>query len=64
METHDGAAPVITKTISFVVRVSREPSGEIAGVVERVSSGVKVRFEGLAGVSAVINEMLTREDTP
>ncbi|MBM4439781.1 MAG: hypothetical protein FJ027_05145 [Candidatus Rokubacteria bacterium] len=59
MERRHGA-----KTISFVVRISREPSGAITGVVERVSSGVKVRFEGVAGVAPVINDLLTREDTP
>ena len=50
-------------TLSFVVRLTVEPTGEVTGVVERVATGEKVRFVGCDGVSAVIATLLAKEKT-
>jgi hypothetical protein len=51
----DGAA---TEYVSFVVRLTRNDAGEVSGVVERVKTGEKVRFEGVDGVCRVIARMI------
>jgi len=45
-------------TMTFIVRVSRNESGRIAGVVERVRTGAKERVDGLGAISAAIARML------
>ena len=52
----------VPTTASFIVRVWRRPSGALAGVVERVATGHKERFEGCEAVGAVISLMLAKED--
>jgi hypothetical protein len=49
-----GKASIMT----FIVRVSRNESGRIAGVVERVRTGEKERVDGLEAISAAIARML------
>jgi hypothetical protein len=44
--------------VSFVVRVSFEPGGQLTGVVERVATGAKQAFTGVSAVGAVIARML------
>ena len=44
--------------MTFIVRVSRNESGRIAGVVERVRTGEKERVDGLEAISAAIARML------
>jgi len=50
-------------TLSFIVRLSVESSGEVTGVVERVATGEKVRFVGYEGVSPVIAKLVAGEKT-
>ena len=44
--------------MTFIVRVSQNESGRIAGVVERVRTGEKERVDGLAAISGAIARML------
>lgn len=44
--------------VSFVVRLTRSDGGQVTGVVERVRTGEKVRFEGVEGVCRVIARMI------
>ena len=44
--------------ITFVVRLQRMGATEIVGVVERVKTGEKVRFEGVEGIGPAIAGML------
>ena len=52
-----GAAPA-----AFVVRVVRDPSGDLAGVVERMRTGAKERFEGTSAIGPLIARMLGAAD--
>jgi hypothetical protein len=47
---------------SFIVRVISDDKGERSGVVERVRTGVKERFRGVAAIGIVIGQMLDREE--
>ena len=58
----DAEAPV-TAWISFIVRVSRMPA-QLAGIVERVQTGEKHRFEGAAELCRVIERIVRGELTP
>jgi hypothetical protein len=44
--------------ITFVVRLQRMGATEIVGVVERVKTGEKVRFEGVEGIGPAIAGIL------
>lgn len=44
--------------ITFVVRLQRQGAREIVGVVERVKTGEKVRFEGVEGIGPAIAGLL------
>ena len=44
--------------ITFVVRLQRVGVTDIIGVVERVKTGEKVRFEGVDGIGPAIAGML------
>jgi hypothetical protein len=43
---------------TFIVRASRDASGRLHGIVERVKTGEKARFSGADGLSGVIERML------
>jgi hypothetical protein len=45
---------------AFIVRASRDASGRVTGVVERVATGEKVRFVGVEAMAAIIERMLPR----
>jgi hypothetical protein len=49
---------------TFVVRLSRAGGGRLGGVVERVRTGEKVRFDGLDALGAVIAAMLEKHERP
>jgi hypothetical protein len=49
---------------TFVVRLSRAGGGRLGGVVERVRTGEKVRFDGLDALGAVIAGMLDKHERP
>jgi len=43
---------------SFIVRVSRDASGEIRGIIELVATGAKETFTSIDAVGRVIARML------
>jgi hypothetical protein len=43
---------------TFVVRVVRDDAGQLAGIVERVRTGEKVRFETTDGIGQLIAGMV------
>lgn len=47
--------------VSFVVRLTRNDTGQVSGVVERVKTGEKVRFDGVDDVCRVIARMIGEE---
>lgn len=49
---------------TFVVRLSRAGHGRLSGIVERVRTGEKVRFQDLHALGAVIAGMLADDEQP
>ncbi|HEV8673530.1 MAG TPA: hypothetical protein VGX21_05740 [Methylomirabilota bacterium] len=49
--------------MTFVVRLSRDEAGRVTGIVERVRTGEKERFEGIAAIATVIAHMAARGHT-
>jgi hypothetical protein len=49
------------KASTFIIRVVHEPAGGISGVVERVRTGLKTRFDGGEGLCRVIREIVLQE---
>ena len=47
--------------ITFIVRVAPGAGDGLAGVVERVSTGEKSRFEGPEQLFAILREVVARE---
>ena len=48
-------------SVAFVVRVGRGPEGRLVGVVERVRTGEKHRFEGTGAIGPLIEWMVSEE---
>lgn len=48
--------------MTFIVRITRDPSGRLRGIVERVRTGEKQRFTGADEVGGVIAQMLAHDD--
>jgi len=46
------------RTMTFVLRLTRDEAGHITGVVELVKTGLKARVEGLDAVGRTIGEMI------
>jgi hypothetical protein len=46
---------------TFVVRAALGPDGRLAGVVERVRTGEKHRFEDLSAIGSLIERMIDEE---
>ena len=49
--------------VTFVVRVSCHPDGGVSGVVERVKTGSKRRFEGRDALAALVVRMVDDAQT-
>lgn len=49
--------------MTFVVRLSRDEAGRVTGIVERVRTGEKARFEGVAAIATVIARMAEADHT-
>jgi hypothetical protein len=43
--------------MTFIVRLARDAAGRVTGIVERVRTGEKERFEGVAAIATVIARM-------
>jgi hypothetical protein len=48
--------------VTFVVRLTRTEDGRASGVVERVKTGEKARFQDMKAIVAVIARMLSDRD--
>jgi hypothetical protein len=44
-------------TMSFVVRLTRDETGRLTGVVQQVKTGLKVRVDGFEAIGQTIGEM-------
>lgn len=49
--------------MTFVVRLTRDKTGRITGVVEQVKTGLKTRVEGLDAVGQTIGQMIASPGT-
>jgi hypothetical protein len=49
---------------TFVVRVVRDDAGQLAGIVERVRTGEKARFETTDGIGQLIARMVAGDPPP
>jgi hypothetical protein len=47
---------------TFIVRLMRDPAGEVSGVVERVRTGVKHKFEGRDALCQLIQILIASEN--
>ncbi len=47
---------------TFIVRLIHNPTGEVSGVVERVRTGVKHKFEGRDALCELIRILVAKED--
>jgi hypothetical protein len=48
---------------AFVLRLARDEAGRLTGIVERVRTGEKQRFEDLGAIAPLIARMLRGEET-
>ena len=53
----DGA-PGTSETMTFIVRVSVDEAGRVTGILERVQTRQKKRFEGTEAIGPLIARML------
>jgi hypothetical protein len=49
--------------MTLIVRLARDAAGAITGVIERVRTGQKERFEGIDGLTAVVTRLAAQEPT-
>jgi hypothetical protein len=49
------------RSVTFVVRATRGPDGRLAGVVERVRTGEKHRFQDPSAIGHLIERMVDDE---
>lgn len=47
---------------TFIVRLIRDPAGEVSGVVERVRTGVKHKFEGRDALCQLVQILLANDN--
>ncbi len=57
----EATAEAMPSSVTFVVRAVRQPDGRLAGVVERVRSGEKQRFDEAVAIGRLIERMLEEE---
>jgi hypothetical protein len=49
--------------MTFIVRLSRDDAGHVTGIVERVQTGEKARFDALDVLAEVIGRMVAHDTT-
>ena len=49
--------------MSFVVRLTRDETGRLTGVVQHVKTGLKVRVDGFEAIGQTIGEMFAASAT-
>ena len=57
----DGGTEAMPSSVTFVVRATRQPDGRLAGVVERVRTGEKHRFDEPAAIGRLVEQMVDDE---
>lgn len=50
--------------MTFIVRLARDEAGRVTGIVERVRTGQKERFEGLGAIAPLLARMFHSEPHP
>ena len=60
MSGESGPDSAVAAPAAFVVRASRDATGRVTGVVERVATGEKARFVGVETMAAIIDRMVPR----
>jgi len=48
--------------VTFILRLVRDEAGRVTGIVERVRTREKERFEGLGAVPSLLARMLRSDD--
>ena len=56
----DGEDPGVVTPATFIVRAWRDAAGRLHGVVERVATGEKARFQGAEAMATLVREMVAR----
>jgi hypothetical protein len=51
----------MTPSLTFIVRVAVDEAGRASGIVERVRTGAKQRFEGFEALGPIIASMVRAE---
>jgi hypothetical protein len=46
---------------TFIIRLVHQPAGGISGVVERVRTGLKEKFDGREALCGLIQKMLVKD---
>lgn len=59
-----GEENAVMAPAAFVVRAWRDAAGRVTGVVERVATGEKARFQGAKAMAEIIERMLARPKEP
>lgn len=54
----------VVAPVTFIVRTWQDAGGRLTGVVERVATGEKVRFQGAEALAQLIQRMLERPKAP
>jgi hypothetical protein len=58
--TEDGEDTGVVAPATVIVRAWRDAAGRLHGVVERVATGEKARFDGADAMAALVREMVAR----
>ena len=56
----DAEVTEVTAPATFIVRASRDAEGRLNGVVERVATGEKARFQGAEAMAALVQQMVPK----
>jgi hypothetical protein len=62
--TEVGNSSGVVAPVTFIVRTWRDAAGLLTGVVERVATGEKARFQGAEALIQMIERMLAKPKTP
>jgi len=57
----DVESEAMQSSVTFIVRATRQPDGRLAGVIERVRSGEKHRFDDSAAIGRLLEQMVDDE---
>ena len=63
MEDSNSAGSSGRQAMTFVVRLSRDDTGRLTGVVERVRTGEKARVDDLDAIGRAIAQMMPADPT-